>query len=79
MSIDDWIKRIHAYLADNQTQAFMPGDLASRIRSRLAMDSPKSDDADFKAALEKLCEMGSVKIRIVKSVPFYSYGSYLKS
>ena len=79
MNIADWTKRIHAYLADNQTQAFMSGDLASRIKSRLAMSSPISDDADFKAALEKLCEMGSVKVKIVKSIRFYSYGSYLKS
>ena len=78
MNIADWMKKIHAYLADNQTQAFMPSDLASRIRGRVIGGLAELSGSDFDEALDKLVRVGSVQVRKIKGSKYYSYGSHLK-
>ena len=75
MSVQRWTNEILGYLADNQTQAFDPGSLETRVRGR-KMDGLKGlNDSDFHEALRSLESAGSVLARTFNGKKHYSHRS----
>ena len=78
MSVQRWLKEIAGYLADNQTQAFDPGSLATRVRGRKTGGLMDLKDVDFHKALQSLESSGSVITRIFDGKKHYSHRSSSK-
>ena len=78
MSFKLWIGDIQGYLADNQTQAFISTDLATRVRGRNSDGLVGLNDSDFEKALNTMVGDGSVKANVISGLQYYSYNSYSK-
>ena len=70
-----WLNEILGYLADNQSQAFESGALATRVRGRKTDGLSSLNDADFQKALNSLESSGSIISRIFNGKKHYSHRS----
>ena len=75
MSIQRWLNEILGYLADNQSQAFDSGALATKVRGRKTDGLSGLTDADFRKALNSLESSGSVISRTFNGKKHYSHRS----
>ena len=75
MSVQRWLNEILGYLADNQSQAFEPGALATRVRGRKTDGLSGLTDTDFHKALNSLESSGSVISRTFNGKKHYSHRS----
>lgn len=73
MSVQRWLKEILGYLADNQSQAFDSGALATRVRGRKSDALAGLKDSDFQEALQSLETSGSVISRTFNGKKHYSH------
>ena len=73
MSVEQWVKKIQGYLADNQTQAFISRDLGTRVRGRVTGGLAGLSESDFKKALKTLVGSGSVKTKVINGLKYYSH------
>ena len=75
MSVQRWLSEILGYLADNQSQAFDSGALATRVRGRKTDGLVDLSDLDFQKALQSLESSGSVIARTFNGKKHYSHRS----
>lgn len=73
MSVQRWLNEILGYLADNQSQAFDSGTLATKVRGRKTDGLSGLTDSDFREALKSLESSGSVIARIFNGKKHYSH------
>ena len=66
--IEERIRQIHTYLAENRDQAFTAEELESAVLG----GSWTYEDA-FRAALQKLVEMSAVELRRIGNEAYYAY------
>ena len=75
MSVQRWLNEILGYLADNQSQAFDSGALATRVRGRKVDALAGLKDSDFRKALQSLESSGSVISKVFNGKKHYSHRS----
>ena len=75
MSVQRWLNEILGYLADNQSQAFDSGALATRVRGRKTDGLAGMNDSDFHKALQSLESSGSVISRTFNGKKHYFHRS----
>jgi hypothetical protein len=83
-TIEEWMKRIHAFLAEHETEAYCLEELADHfdfreveagrwsVELKRTVENPKLGEANaFGLALEKLEETGNLEARFVDRVKYY--------
>ncbi|HEX78472.1 MAG TPA: hypothetical protein G4O03_08745 [Dehalococcoidia bacterium] len=80
--IEEWMKKIHDFLAKRKEEAFSAEELYRTFTGRRLRIPPTEDEEggyyekegiDFDAALEKLVEIAAVEKRIIRAEDYYCW------
>lgn len=69
--IEEWMRGIHEYLAENQTTAFSTDELGEYFEADDDLTGARW--RNFRIALMKLAELGAVEKRSIGGTDYYTY------